>query len=46
MLGDETTPWEQVETFYDYWFKFDSWRDFTLDAEHDVSSADGRDEKR
>jgi DnaJ family protein C protein 2 len=46
MIGSSDTPIEEINKFYDYWQKFDSWRDFTHDAEHDVDSADGRDEKR
>lgn len=45
-LGDESTPLESVYDFYDFWQKFDSWRDFSHDAEHDVDSAEHRDEKR
>ena len=50
LLGDNTTPLEQVHAFYEYWIHFDSWRDFTLRAtsetEHDVEAADCREEKR
>ena len=28
-LGDLETPIAQVFRFYDYWIKFESWRDFT-----------------
>ena len=49
-FGDDGTPLPQVHAFYDFWVKFDSWRDFTLRAssetEHDVDAADSRDEKR
>ena len=49
-LGDDGTPLAEVHAFYDYWTRFDSWRDFTLKAqkmsEHDVEMADSRDEKR
>jgi len=49
-LGDDNTPIEQVHAFYDYWIKFESWRDFTLKAsketKHDVDTADCREEKR
>lgn len=50
LLGDNSTPLSQVHAFYEYWIHFDSWRDFTLRAtsetEHDVESADCREEKR
>jgi DnaJ family protein C protein 2 len=45
-LGDDSTDIETVYSFYDFWHKFDSWRDFTHDAEHDVESAEHRDHKR
>ena len=49
-FGDDTTSISQVHAFYDFWIHFDSWRDFSLKAEketeHDLESADCRDEKR
>ncbi|CAG8522387.1 10954_t:CDS:10 [Funneliformis caledonium] len=34
MLGDINTPKSEVETFYDFWYNFDSWRSFEyLDKE-------------
>jgi hypothetical protein len=36
MLGDATTPLEQVHAFYDYWIHFSSWRDFTTQAMTDL----------
>ena len=48
-LGDDETPLDVVNNFYKYWSKFESWRDFTLAKgaqEHDVDSADSREEKR
>jgi DnaJ family protein C protein 2 len=50
VLGDENTPIDQVHIFYDYWVRFESWRDFTLPAtketEHDTDMAECRYEKR
>nr|CCA24244.1 DnaJ subfamily C member 2 protein putative [Albugo laibachii Nc14]CCA25881.1 DnaJ subfamily C member 2 protein putative [Albugo laibachii Nc14] len=46
LLGDDNTELEDVYAFYDFWLKFDSWREFTHDAEHDVESAEHRDHKR
>lgn len=39
---------EEVLEFYDAWFEFESWRDFTLDIEdaHDPDEAQCREEKR
>ena len=39
-----------MNSFYEFWVHFDSWRDFSLKAEketdHDLEAADSRDEKR
>ena len=47
---DATTPIEKVHAFYDFWIHFESWRDYSLKAEketeHNLESADSRDEKR
>ncbi|TMW56440.1 hypothetical protein Poli38472_006450 [Pythium oligandrum] len=45
-LGDDSTPIETVYDFYDFWLKFESWRDFSHGLEHDVDSAEHRDQKR
>ena len=49
-FGGDSTPISQVHAFYDFWIHFDSWRDFSLKAEketeHDLESADCREEKR
>ncbi|KAE8891663.1 hypothetical protein PF005_g5166 [Phytophthora fragariae] len=45
-LGGDDLPIDEVYAFYDFWNKFDSWRDFTHDSEHDVDSAEHRDHKR
>ncbi|KAJ8600714.1 hypothetical protein CTAYLR_003924 [Chrysophaeum taylorii] len=46
-LGDETCDRAYVDRFYEYWFNFESWRDFGLEAaEHDVEMAEDRFEKR
>lgn len=50
LLGDDSTPIEHVNAFYEYWVHFDSWRDFTLPAtqetEMDTDTASDRYEKR
>lgn len=46
MLGDDETDMDTVTAFYDFWHKFDSWRIFLHDSEHDVESAEHRDHKR
>lgn len=45
-LGDDDLAIEDVYKFYDFWSKFDSWRDFSHGLEHDVDSAEHRDQKR
>lgn len=50
LLGDDSTPIEYVNAFYEYWVHFDSWRDFTLpateEAKMDTDTASDRYEKR
>ncbi len=49
-IGNPNTPIDEVHRFYDYWVRFESWRDFTLPAtkelEHDTDMAECRFEKR
>jgi DnaJ family protein C protein 2 len=46
LLGDEKTSRSDVEHFYDFWFSFPSWREFSyLDAE-DKSKGEDRYERR
>ena len=45
-VGDEGTPFQQVDKFYDFWFSFKSWREFPHPDEEDVEQAECREEKR
>jgi hypothetical protein len=27
-VGDESSSWEEVSAFYDFWYGFKSWREF------------------
>jgi len=45
-IGDDNTPYEEIKKFYDFWFSFKSWRDFSGEDEFDVKEAESRDEKR
>lgn len=51
-LGDDETPYAEVQVFYDFWETFQSWRDgfqMALEAEEDMenlSDAEDRMEKR
>lgn len=45
-LGGPDLHIDKVNEFYDAWYAFKSWRDFKVQGDHDVSKAEGRDEKR
>ena len=45
-LGDSNTPFSDVNNFYEFWFQFKSWRDFSYLDEFDLNEAESRDEKR
>ena len=45
-VGDEDTPYNVVDKFYDFWFSFKSWREFPHDDEEDIEQAESREEKR
>ena len=46
-IGDMNTPIDQVNRFYDYWVKFESWRDFTgVGTDRKVDDGYSRFEKR
>ncbi|CAM9284857.1 unnamed protein product, partial [Sphacelaria rigidula] len=45
-LGEDDTPIDEVNNFYEYWVNFESWRDFSLAGEHDLEDAQDRFEKR
>lgn len=45
-LGDDDTSLESVDRFYDFWYSFKSWRDFSFDLEYDTDQAECREEKR
>ncbi|MFS8030136.1 putative transcription factor MYB-HB-like family [Helianthus anomalus] len=46
LLGDENTPLDDVDSFYDFWYGFKSWREFPHDDEYDLEDAESREEKR
>ncbi|CAA2982277.1 dnaJ homolog subfamily C member 2-like [Olea europaea var. sylvestris] len=45
-LGDENSTFEEVDSFYDFWYSFKSWREFPHADEFDVEQAESRDHKR
>jgi DnaJ family protein C protein 2 len=46
-LGDDNTPLDQVKAFYDAWYRYRSWRDFSHEVElEDIDEGMQREEKR
>ncbi|KAK3836551.1 MAG: DnaJ domain-containing protein [Linnemannia elongata] len=45
-LGNADSSQEEVESFYDFWYKFDSWRTFEWMDKEDGEGHDSRDDKR
>ncbi len=45
-LGDEKSTKEEVETFYNFWYNFDSWRSFEYQDEDVPDDNENRDQKR
>ena len=45
-LGDENSTQEEVETFYNFWYNFDSWRTFEYLDEDVPDDGESRDQKR
>lgn len=45
-LGTETTDIAKVHKFYDFWFNFESWRDFSMHDEFNLEEAEFREERR
>ncbi|KAF9171128.1 hypothetical protein BGX21_001927 [Mortierella sp. AD011] len=46
LLGNAESSQESVEAFYDFWYKFDSWRTFEWMDKEDGEGHDSRDDKR
>jgi len=45
-IGDLSTPFSKVHTFYQFWYNFESWRDFAVEGEYNLDDAGNRYEKR
>lgn len=45
-IGDMTTPLDKVKRFYSFWFRFETWRDYSVEGEYNVDEASCRYEKR
>ncbi|KAK4395757.1 DnaJsubfamily C member 2 [Sesamum angolense] len=45
-LGDDKTPLKEVDSFYNFWYSFKSWREFPHADEFDLEQAESRDHRR
>ncbi|XP_066580199.1 dnaJ homolog subfamily C member 2 [Amia ocellicauda] len=45
-LGDMNASFEEVDSFYSFWYNFDSWREFSYLDEEEKEKAECRDERR
>ncbi|XP_042408070.1 dnaJ homolog subfamily C member 2-like [Zingiber officinale] len=45
-LGDDNTPIIDVDSFYNFWYTFKSWREFPHADDFDLEQAESRDHKR
>ncbi|XP_042017299.1 dnaJ homolog subfamily C member 2-like [Salvia splendens] len=45
-LGDDKSPIKEVDSFYDFWYAFKSWREFPHADEFDLEQAESREDKR
>lgn len=45
-LGDASTPYTQIEIFYNFWIRFQTWREFAQLNEYEPEQAESREEKR
>ncbi|CDO65446.1 DNA-binding chaperone, putative [Plasmodium reichenowi] len=45
-IGDENTEIKEVKYFYDFWYNFNNWRDFSYQNEYDYEQAECREERR
>uniref|UniRef100_A0A2C9LJJ1 Uncharacterized protein n=1 Tax=Biomphalaria glabrata TaxID=6526 RepID=A0A2C9LJJ1_BIOGL len=45
-LGDENTPFEDVNNFYSFWYEFESWREFSYLDEEEKELGENREERR
>lgn len=46
LLGDDQSDRNHVEKFYDFWYEFQSWREFSYLDEEDKEKGQDRDERR
>ncbi|XP_071816692.1 dnaJ homolog subfamily C member 2-like isoform X4 [Apostichopus japonicus] len=45
-LGDEKSTWEDVDRFYEFWYAFDSWREYSYLDEEEKEKGESREERK
>nr|KAG5708813.1 hypothetical protein BaRGS_031967 [Batillaria attramentaria] len=45
-LGDENSDFDDVNSFYKFWYEFDSWREFSYLDEEEKEKGENREERR
>lgn len=46
LLGDDSSTYDEVNSFYSFWYNLDSWREFSYLDEDDKEKGENRDERR
>eukprot|EP00794_Sanderia_malayensis_P006191 gene6191-6906_t len=46
LLGDMNSTEDEVDEFYTFWYRFESWREFSYHDEEDKDQAESREERR
>lgn len=46
LLGDENSTFEEVNDFYNFWYNFDSWREYSYLDEEEKEKGENREERR
>ncbi|KAJ8046987.1 DnaJ-like subfamily C member 2 [Holothuria leucospilota] len=45
-LGFENSTWDEVDNFYEFWYDFDSWREFSYLDEEEKEKGESREERK
>ena len=46
MLGNENSTYDEVNEFYNFWYDFDSWREYSYLDEEEKEKGENREERR
>lgn len=46
LLGDEKSTFDEVNEFYNFWYEFDSWREYSYLDEEEKEKGENREERR